>query len=335
MSDSTPTGNGPAGNGSEPQLPPQLPRRPRSRRGAVIGIVIAAVVVIVAAVLVIVNVAKPDAKTADPTASALPAKTVSIGVTDKSQPYWPIFAQLAKSKYNVTVKLVNFSDYSQPNPALAQKQTDLNEFQHILFLAQYNVANNDDLQPIGSTAIYPLPLYSLDYTKPADLPDGAQVAVPNDTSNGPRALLVLQSAGLITLKDGGSAFSSVADITSHKVDVVPLDPAQTARALQSGSVAAAVVNKNYATDAKLPQTDVIAQDDPKDPAAAAYVNIFVARKADAKNKLYQELAALYQDPKVKASVQQVNGGTAVFVDSTPASLQKSLATVEADAKAAK
>jgi D-methionine transport system substrate-binding protein len=323
---------------SEPSLPPRLPEKPKRRTGLIAGVVIAAVVVIVAVVLIIVNVAKPkadDAASGGASGTTAKAQTVSIGVTDASQPYWKIYSDLAKKKYNVTIKLVNFSDYSQPNPALKQKQTDLNEFQHIEYLADYNNSSGDTLQPIGPTAIYPLPLYSTDYKKPADLPANAAVAIPNDAINEARGLLVLQSAGLLELKDGGSPFSTVNDITSSKVKVTTVDAAQTARALQSGSVAAAIVNKNYATDAKLPNTDIIAKDDPSDPSAQPYVNVFVARDADKDNKLYQKLAALYLDPSVEKSVQEVNGGSAVFSDLTAKELQDLLAKTQEQEKAAK
>ncbi|GAA4181612.1 MetQ/NlpA family ABC transporter substrate-binding protein [Gryllotalpicola koreensis] len=324
---------------SEPSLPPRLPEKPTRRTGLITGIVIAAVVVIVAVVLIVVNVAKPKADDAASGgasgAAASKPQTVSIGVTDASQPYWKIYSDLAKKKYNVTVKLVNFSDYSQPNPALRQKQLDLNEFQHIEYLADYNNTSGDDLQPIGPTAIYPLPLYSTKYKTPSELPADAPVAIPNDAINEARGLLVLQSAGLLELKDGGSPFSTVNDITSSKIKVTALDAAQTARALQSGSVEAAIVNKNYATDAKLPNTDIIAKDDPSDPSAQPYVNVFVARAADKDNKLYQELAALYLDPSVEKSVQDVNGGSAVFSDLSAKELQTLLAKTQEQEKAAK
>ncbi len=125
------------------------------------------------------------------------------------------------------------------------------------------------------------------------------------------------------------------DITSAKVKVTTLDAAQTARALQSGSVEAAIVNKNYATDAGLPKSNIIAKDDPTEASAQPYVNVFAARSADKDNKLYQELAALYLDPSVEKSVQQVNGGDAVFSDLSAAKLQALLAKTEAQEKAAK
>jgi D-methionine transport system substrate-binding protein len=320
MSDSTPSNAAPAPHAAEPQLPSRGPGRRRA-------VWIASTATALAAALVVGLVL------ANSGGSSSGSSTVTIGVTDASQPYWKTYTELAKKQLGVTVKLVDFSDYSQPNPALKEGQLDLNQFQHIQYLANYDATAHDDLQPIGATAVYPLPLYSVKYTKPSALPNGAQVAIPNDAINEARGLLVLQAAGLLTLKDGGTAFSTTADIVTRKVTVTTLDASQTAGALLSGSVAAAIVNNNYATSAKLTDSQAIFQDNPSSPGAAPYVNIFVARKADADNPLYLKLAALYHDPSVEQGVEQANGGTAVFRDVTPAALQAELATVEQQAEA--
>lgn len=315
---------------SDPQQPepagqPVLPTRKRSRWPWVAA---AAVVVVAAGVIIGVVANNGDSDDAND------AQAVRIGVTDASEPYWRTYIDLAKQRLNVTVSLVNFSDYSQPNPALKEKQVELNQFQHIQYLANYNATAGDDLQPIGATAVYPLPLYSLKYHAPAELPAGAKVAIPNDAINQARGLLVLQAAGLLTLKNGGSAFSRTSDVDTKKVDVVTLDASQTAGALQSGSVAAAIVNNNYATSAKLAKTAVLFQDDPASPSAAPYVNLFVARAADKDNATYLKLAELYHDPSVEQGVQTSNGGTAVFRTVSAADLQTLLKTVQDQAVAA-
>lgn len=329
MSDQTPQ---PVG--SIPVVPPRLPEKERGPRGKTIGWLAATAVAVIAAIVVAAVVVShnPSASAATGTAKS---QTVSIGVTDAAQPYWKTYSALAKKKLNVTIKLVNFTDYSQPNPALSQAQTDLNQFQHIQFLANYDVSNNDNLQPIGSTAVYPLTLYSLKYAKPADIPAGAQVAIPNDTINLARGLLVLQAAKLLTLKNGGSAFSSLADIKTHKIGVVAIDAAQTAVALQNGSAAASIVNNNYAAEAKLPASKAIFHDDPASTVAAPYVNIFAARAKDDKNPLYLKLVALYHDATVEKQVQVANDGTAVFRTESASTLQTELEKVESDARAAK
>ncbi|MBA8991183.1 D-methionine transport system substrate-binding protein [Curtobacterium pusillum] len=312
---------------------PALPEKPRGKRP--VGWIIAAAVVVVAIVVaVIVGAVRSGGSDDDGAASGGSPKTVTIGVADKSLSYWSTYTKLAKQKLNVTVKLTNFSDYSLPNPALKDGTLDLNQFQHIQYLADYNVTSNDTLQPIGSTAVYPLPLYATKYDKASAIPENAKIAIPNDSINEARALLVLQGAKLITLKDGGSAFSTTSDIETHKVDVQPLDASQTANALQQGSVAAAVVNNNFATAAGLPSDDVVYQDDPSSASAAPYVNIFAARDEDKDNKTYLALAKLFQDKSVQKVFLKDNPD-AVVRDESASSLQDELAKVEKDAKAAK
>nr|WP_246314622.1 MetQ/NlpA family ABC transporter substrate-binding protein [Kineococcus aurantiacus] len=292
---------------------------------------IAAVVVIAVVIVAIVLGTRDDSTSTS--ASGGEARTVKIGVADKSLPYWTTYTELAESKLGVTVELVNFSDYTLPNPALSQGELDLNQFQHIQYLANYNATADDDLQPIGATAVYPLPLYSLTAKSAAELPADAQVAIPNDAINEARGLLVLQQAGLVTLKDGGTAFSTTNDIESSKVKVTTVAADQTASALQSGSVAAAIVNNNYATAAKLSDENIIVKDDPTAAAAAPYVNIFAARKADVDDETYLDLAALWHDPAVQEVFLQDNP-SAVVQDTPAADLQAETVKVEADAKAA-
>ncbi|HUG50491.1 MAG TPA: MetQ/NlpA family ABC transporter substrate-binding protein [Terrimesophilobacter sp.] len=321
MPDSTPSADNTAGT---PHLPPKGGNKKT-------GWVIAGIAVAVAAAVVLAVAVTSAGRSAD----ASSGTTVTIGVADAAQPYWKTYTALVKEKLDVSIKLVNFADYSQPNPALSQGQIDLNQFQHIEFLADYNVSNHDTLQPVGATAVYPLTLYSLKYASPEDIPEGAQVAIPNDAINQARGLLVLQAAHLLTLKDGGTAFSNTADIETQRVTVLAVDAAQTAVALQNGSADASIVNNNFAVDAKLPVSKAIYHDDPASAAAAPYVNIFAARAKDAANPLYQKLVDLYHDATVEKQVQLANSGTAVFRTTGADELQADLKKVEADAKAAK
>jgi D-methionine transport system substrate-binding protein len=320
----------PSGSPEEPRLPA---RAGTARRNAAIAAVAVVVLAVVGVIFGLTRGDSEDASASGATGSGA-AKTVTIGITDVAQPYWKTFAELAKKQLSVDVKYVNFNDYSQPNPALKEKQLDLNQFQHIQYLANYNVTSHDDLQPIGATAVYPLPLYSLKFTAPDKLPEGSKVAIPNDAINEARGLLVLQAAKLLTLKDGGSAFSSAEDIVTHRVEVVALDASQTANAVKSGSVVAAIVNNNYATSAKLSPANAIFKDDPASTSAAPYVNVFAARSADKENSTYLKLAQLYHDATIEAGVQKANGGTAVFRTVPAQQLQAELKTVEAQARAA-
>lgn len=264
-------------------------------------------------------------------AGSTTGKTVSIGVTDGSEPYWNVYKQKAADK-GITVNLVNFTDYNQPNPALAQGQLQLNEFQHLQYLANYNVKNHDNLVPIGATAVYPLPLYSTKHTSVDQIPQGGQVAIPNDPTNQARALLVLQAAKLLTLKGGGNSLSTPADVQSAKVTVVPTDAAQTATSLPS--VDAAIVNNNYATAAKLTRQQQIFADDPNSESTKPYINAFVAKSADQNNPVYQQLAAIYHDPDVEKAIRADLGDNGVFKTNPPADLQATTTKIQDTIKAA-
>lgn len=270
-------------------------------------------------------------------AAALPTdiKTVSIGVADGAEPYWQVYKKVVKDETGVDVEFKNFSDYNQPNPALDQKQLDLNEFQHLQYLATYNVKNNKDLQPIGATAVYPLPLYSTKYKKPADIPDGSQIAIPNDPTNLARSLIVLESAGLIKVKGGANSTSTPADVdtAASRVKVVTVDAKLTAQNLDS--LAGAIVNNNFATAAKLSEDSIIAQDDPSADSTKPYINAFVARDEDKSNPTLLKIAALYHDPTVVTAIKKDLGEGGVFKKNSPEDLQSALQTIEDNMKAAK
>ena len=257
---------------------------------------------------------------------------VRIGVVGAGDPYWETYKEAAAEE-GIEIELVDFSEYTQPNPALSADELDLNQFQHVIYLATYNVNADDDLQPIGSTAIYPLGLYSTQYESVEDIPDGSKVAVPNDESNQARGLLVLQSAGLIELEDGGSIFSTVADVLPEsKVTVEALDAAFTATSLPD--VAAAIINNDFVEDAGLTFEDAIAKDDPSDPSAFPYINIFAAKAEDADNPTYLKLVEIFQtNQDVLDGLQEASGGTAVFVQTPAEDLVASLTDVEDDIRA--
>ncbi|TFD82265.1 methionine ABC transporter substrate-binding protein [Cryobacterium sp. Sr8] len=260
---------------------------------------------------------------------------VTIGVVGASDPYWADYTEAAAAE-GIEVDIVDFADYAQPNPALAAGEIDLNQFQHIVYLAEYNVASKQDLAPIGATAIFPLGLYSTRVKNVDGIKKGDTVAVPNDPSNLSRALLVLQSAKLIVLTGGGSIFSTLDDIDTKKskVSVKALDASLTATSLPD--VAAAVINNDFVEKAGLKFSDAIAKDDPTDPNALPYVNVFAARAEDKDNKTYKKLVEIFQESKkVQAGVLAVSGGSAEMVTTPVSELEKSLSTVENDTAAQK
>jgi D-methionine transport system substrate-binding protein len=308
---------------------------PPKKRGRLYALVALAVVVVVALVVGITLAVSSGNKPADSAAGdnaitegkGSPADPVKIGVVGASDPQWEPYKEAALDA-GISIELVDFTDYAQPNPALTEGDLDLNQFQHIIYLAQYNDSSDQDLTPVGATAIYPLSLYSTKYTSVDDIEAGETVAVPNDASNLARGLLVLQSAGLVELEDGGSPFSTIDDVLdSSKVKVITLEAALTPTSLPD--VAAAIINNDFVADANLTEDDAIATDDPTDESAQPYINIFAARSEDKDNKVYLELVDIFQKTKaVTDGLVEASGGTAVLATTPVDELVDSLETTQ-------
>lgn len=303
---------------------PNLIEAPK-RRGPIVAAAVVVALLVIAAIVFF-------ATRGDDSAAGENAEKVTLGVVGASDPYWEELVDAA-AKEDIDLEVKDFADYAQPNPAVSEGELDINQFQHIIYLAEYNVANDDDLTPIGATAIYPLSLYSEKYDSVEDIKAGETVVVPDDDSNQARGLLVLQTAGLIELKDGGSPYSTLDDVLpSSKVKVKALQADLTPTSLPD--VAAAIINNDFVEKAGLSFDDAIATDDASDPAAAPYINIFAVRAEDKDNATLKKLVKIYHDTKaVTDGVKEVSGGTAVIVDTPVDELSKTLADVEADVRA--
>ncbi|MCA5894339.1 methionine ABC transporter substrate-binding protein [Isoptericola sp. NEAU-Y5] len=264
---------------------------------------------------------------ADGAASGSAEDPVRIGVVSSGEEYWTTFADAA-SDAGIEVEIVNFSDYQLPNQGLTDGDLDLNQFQHLQFLAGYNVASGSDLTPIGATAVYPLALYSAKHDTVEAIPAGGEVAIPNDDTNQARALLVLQDAGLITLKDGGNSFSTPADVIADesKITVTPVDAAQTALALQD--VDASIINNDFVGDAGLTADDALFSDDPDSAAAEPYINVWVSRAEDADDETLNKLVDIFHSPEIEEGVLEASGGTGVIKDNDAADLQRILTDIQ-------
>ena len=185
--------------------------------------------------------------------------TIKIGtmtIDNDEQQRWDLI-QKKLEKENVKLEFTPFTEYPQVNKAVADGELDVNAFQHYYYLNNWNKENNQDLVAIADTYIAPIRLYSgtkdgkNKYKKVNELPDGAEIAVPNDATNESRALNLLQAAGLIKLDKSGNELATVANIKENpkKLKITELDASQTARSLTS--VDAAVVNNTFVNEAKL------------------------------------------------------------------------------------
>ena len=226
-------------------------------------------------------------------------KPLKIGVT--AGPHAQIFEVVKKiaEKDGLKIQVVEFSDYVQPNAALAAGDLDANSYQHQPYL-DYTVKDRGyKIVTIAQTIVFPMGIYSKKVKSLADLKSGARVALPNDPTNGGRALLLLQANGLIKLKDGAGLKATPLDVIDNpkKIKLIELDAAQLARALDE--VDAAAVNTNYAIPAGLvPTRDAIALEAPKSP----YANIIAVRAQDKDKPEFKKLLKAYHSAEVKAYV---------------------------------
>lgn len=236
--------------------------------------------------------------------------TVKLGVIGSDTDVWDNVKERLK-KDGINLEYVKFTDYNQPNAALADKSIDLNAFQHQFFLDNYNKEHGTNLVSIGNTVNAPLGIYSDKLKDVKELKDGAKVAIPNDVTNGGRALLLLQTADLIKVDPAKKQTPTVSDITENKKDlkITELDAAQTARALSD--VAISVINSGVAVDAGFTPTKDAIFLEPVDDNARPYVNIIVARKEDENNKIYQKIVTAYQTNETKKVIEETSKGSSV------------------------
>ncbi|AXX64560.1 MetQ/NlpA family ABC transporter substrate-binding protein [Bombilactobacillus bombi] len=238
-------------------------------------------------------------------------KTVKVGINNADEPIWKVVQQKVK-KDHINLKIVEFSDYNQPNTALSQGELDINAFQHRFFLSNWNKAHHTNLVAIGNTVIQPMAVYSNKLTDIKQIKNGAKVAVPNDASNEARALQLLENAGLITLKNTKKKLPSTKDIQINKLNLKfnVLDAAQTAHSL--GDVDVAVINGNVANAAKLSAKKVIYKEKIS-KQSKPWINIIVANKKDQHNKTYQKVVKAFQSADVAKAIKKVYGQGAVTV----------------------
>ena len=245
------------------------------------------------------------------TTAAPEATKVKIGVVGTNEEdIWKHVKNKVSSE-GIDLEIVVFTDYNLPNDALANGDIDLNAFQHYIFLDSYNAERNSDLTVIGETFISPLGLYSQKIEKVEDIKEGDTIAIPNDPTNGGRALLLLQSAGLISVDPSKGDTPTVADITENKLNlqISELDASQTARSLPD--VAAAVINGGIAVDAGLvPASDAIFLEQ-LNSTSKPYINIIVARAEDKDNEVYAKIVDAFRQDDTAQVIADVTKGACI------------------------
>ncbi len=227
------------------------------------------------------------------------AETIKIGVS--AGPHAQILEQVKPiaAKKGLDIQIIEFTDYVIPNQALSQGDLQANSFQHEPYLDNQVKDRGYEIVNVGKSVVFPMGIYSKKVKSLAELKDGSRIAVPNDPTNGGRALLLLQANGLIKLRDGAGLKASPVDIKENprKFQILELDAAQLPRSLDD--VDAAAVNTNYAIEAGLdPNKEAIA----KESAESPYVNIIAVRKVDKDKPWVATLLQSYHTPEVKQFV---------------------------------
>ena len=257
------------------------------------------------------------------------SKKITIGVVGNETANQVLKDEAAKQ--GITIEYSEFTDYAQPNPAVDAGDNDMNRFQHIAYLANYNVSSGKDLQIVGSTNIYPMAIFSKKHKKVDEIPQGGTIAIPNDSVNEARALLLLKAQNLVTFKsEVHTPTHNDIDTGKSKVKVTPVDAAQTVVSL--ASVDAAVINNTFLADAGLNPSDALAQDDPNNPDARRYVNLFVAQKDKVNDETYKKVVEIFHSKTVQDAVKEDSKNTAVEVNLSQDELKKALENEEAALK---
>lgn len=238
-------------------------------------------------------------------------QVIKLGVTGDDHRVWDNIKERL-SKENIDLQIVSFSDYIRPNQALNDGEIDANAFQTVAYFEKFKKDHNLDLTSLGYTVLAPMGIYSKQIKNINELKNGDKIAIPNDATNGGRALLLLQEAGLIKLKDGSGITPTVKDVAENpkKLEIIPLVATQIPISIQD--VAAACINNGVAVDAGYsPLKDSIYIEDTKKESVKNYFNIIAVRTKNKDSKLLKRLIELYQTEETKKVIDETTKGSSI------------------------
>lgn len=239
--------------------------------------------------------------------------TTTIKVGASITPHSEILEQAKPilAKEGINLEIVQIEDAVTPNTSLAEGSLDANFFQHQPYLDDFNAENGTDLVSVGAVHYEPFGIYAGKTKSLDELPDGATVAVPNNTTNEARALLLLQQEGLLTLKEGVDIKATVNDIASNpkNLQFKEIAPEQLVKALPDVDVA--VINGNYAIEGGLKVKDALAVESDQGVAAKTYENIVVVQKKDENNEAIKKLVEVLQSDEIRKYIENTYEGAVV------------------------
>lgn len=243
-----------------------------------------------------------------------PVIRVGAGVTPHAEILEEIKGSLEKKGYELTIQV--FEDFVLPNKALAEGELDANLYQHEPYLINFNQEQNTKLSIAGDVKFYFLPLgiYSDKMESLKELSEGASVAIPNDLTNGGRALLLLQEAGLIKLKNQSDITATVSDIVENpqKIKIIELEAAQVVRALKD--VDFAVINANYILDSELSvKEDALLTESENSQAAERYASVLAIQEFPNNDKAIEALLEVLQSKETRDFINKTYKGAVIPV----------------------
>ena len=241
-------------------------------------------------------------------ASKLDDGVIKVGVTAGLHEEIAEVAAEVAAKNDLDVQIEVFSDYVLPNTALVEGDLDINSFQHKPFLENYNKDRGEELVAVADTVLNPLGFYSEKYKSIDDVPEGSKVAIPNDPTNGSRALLALADAGYITLTEGVGTNATIYDVEENpkNLEFIELEAAQIPT--QLGEVEFAAINTNFAMEAGLdPKKDSILLETTDSP----YVNVIAVRPEDKDSEDLKKFIEAYQSDEVRQYIEETYDGAVI------------------------
>lgn len=236
------------------------------------------------------------------------SNVLSVGASPEPHSDILKIVQPILEKEGIELKIVEFTDYVLPNLALNDQEIDANFFQHVPYMESFANSHNIKLEATAKVHVEPLGLYSKKLDKIEDLKDGAKIAIPNDATNGGRALLLLEKYGIIKLDKNAGLEATENDIVDNpkKLSFVPLDAPQLPRSLDD--VDAAIINTNYALEAGLnPLNDALILEDKDSP----YANVLTIRPENSNDENIKKLVKALNSPEVKNFITEKYNGAII------------------------
>lgn len=237
------------------------------------------------------------------------AKVLKVGATPVPHAEILKVVKPILEKDGIQLDIIEFNDYVQPNLALNDNNLDANYFQHLPYLEEFNNQKGTKLTYTAKIHFEPMGLFSKKIKDVSEFKEGDQIGIPNDPTNGGRALAILEKAGLIKMKEGVGISATVRDIVEKKVEVIELEAAQLPRSVDD--LAGAVINGNFAVQANFVPTDALVAEDAQSEAADTYGNILAIRKGDENRAEIQKLNEALKSPDVKKFIEETYKGAVI------------------------